>query len=65
MKRRQIDVIDFSLSYDTLSVSRGYDDSAAMLVSVIKPRIENPEFLFKPTSASTESTAPIKYTWKI
>lgn len=64
MKDRQIDVIDFSLSYDTLSISRA-SGSSSMLVSVIKSRTDDPGFLFKPTTISTQSTAPIKYTWKI
>jgi hypothetical protein len=65
MKDRQIDVVDFSLSYDTLSISRGYDDSTAMLISVIKPNLDDPEFLFEPHTISTQSTSPVKYTWKV
>jgi len=65
MKDRQIDVINFSLSYNTLSVSRGDGKFTNILISVIKPNLDDPEFLFEPNTISTQSIPPIKYTWKV
>lgn len=65
MKDQQIDAIDFSFSYNTLSITRNRDDFTNVLISIIKPNLDNPEFLFEPNTISTQSVAPIKYTWKI
>ena len=64
IRNKKIAVAAFSYDYQIVSINRNFK-SSSVLISVYKPSLDNPDFSIEPAVVSAQTTAPVKYTWKI